>query len=242
MRSFYFVLFFLLILAQSISHEPWQREGFYVWNIGQGQWITFVQKNTCEHYDTGGEKAPWKKIINLCENRKNIVFLSHWDWDHISFIGRLEKKVKDICLVEAPDGPTSQHKKNLIQKVQICRDDLSKSAVVLDRGRNTRSNNDRSNVVISKGFLIPGDSTIRQELYWSKKLLKRPIENLILGHHGSRTSTSDQLLNVIPNLKHAISSSRRKKYGHPHQQVVAKLSIRKIPLLLTEEWGDIYFQ
>jgi competence protein ComEC len=105
--------------------------------------------------------------------------------------------------------------------------------------------------VIEKTILAPGDSTEKAEKYWAPQLTfhqinQTPEQNririLVLGHHGSRTSTSAALLSRLPHINAAIVSARKKKYGHPHAEVVARLRNKKIPMLLTEEWGSIHFQ
>jgi competence protein ComEC len=65
---------------------------------------------------------------------------------------------------------------------------------------------------------------------------------LVLGHHGSRTSTSSLLLDHLPRLTAAVSSARFRKYGHPHARVRRDLAKRHIPLLRTEEWGNLHFE
>ena len=105
--------------------------------------------------------------------------------------------------------------------------------------------------VIEKTILAPGDSPQKAEKYWAPQLAvhqinQTPDQNririLVLGHHGSRTSTSAALLSRLPHLNAAIVSARKKKYGHPHAEVVARLRDKKIPMLLTEEWGSLHFQ
>ncbi len=90
--------------------------------------------------------------------------------------------------------------------------------------------------------MIPGDSTKKAEYDWSKN---KNIENtnlLILGHHGSQTSTSNLLLEKAKNLKNAVVSARFKKYGHPHQVVIDRLKMYKVNILTTEKFGNLIFQ
>ena len=54
--------FFLLIFlsSQAISHElaPF----FVVWNVGQGQFVSLIEKDFCLHSDMGGEFMSWKTL------------------------------------------------------------------------------------------------------------------------------------------------------------------------------------
>jgi competence protein ComEC len=102
--------------------------------------------------------------------------------------------------------------------------------------------NELSQVFLAAGFLLPGDSTKKEELAWGSLLPQGLPRVLILGHHGSRTSTSEFLLNHLPLLKLAISSARWRRYQHPHAQVLALLRKHKIPILRTEDWGSVWFE
>lgn len=90
-------------------------------------------------------------------------------------------------------------------------------------------------------MLLTGDSTKIQEKIWPKKLFIS-YNYLTLGHHGSRTSTSAELLNSLKNLKQAIVQARYKKYKPSHYSVVYRLKDYKVPLLKTEDWGNILLE
>ena len=94
----------------------------------------------------------------------------------------------------------------------------------------------------NKKVLLPGDSLAKNELYWSKKLAKMKIEVLILGHHGSATSTSNRLLKKLPLLRLAIASARKNRFGHPHPDVYNRLTRKGVPLISTEKWGNIIIE
>ena len=62
---------------------------------------------------------------------------------------------------------------------------------------------------------------------------------LKIGHHGSKTSTSEKFLGwVSPGLA-VISADKNNKYGHPHKEVTERLSVFEIPTLRTDEKGTI---
>jgi competence protein ComEC len=90
--------------------------------------------------------------------------------------------------------------------------------------------------------LIPGDSTAPQEKIWSYHGNMQKTGFLLLGHHGSRTSTSEELLSQLPHLKVAIASARFARYGHPHLEVVRRLKKYHVALLKTEDWGNLWFE
>ena len=90
---------------------------------------------------------------------------------------------------------------------------------------------------------MPGDSPIQLEKLWATDFKSITLTRiLILGHHGSRTSTGKDLLAHLPQLQFSIASARYAKYKHPHQETLNRLSEYNIPILKTEDWGNIWFE
>jgi len=92
-----------------------------------------------------------------------------------------------------------------------------------------------------QSFMLMGDASKYTEL-----LVKQNEDPLILqsdvlkvGHHGSRTSTSELWLEVVdPNLA-VISAGLHNRYGHPHQDILSRLKSLSIPYLGTFQNGTI---
>lgn len=231
-------LFIVVIFWAMQLSEDWSRQ-LIVWNIGQGQWVTMTDERGCWHFDTGGEHAPWSAVMHLCRGRRNFVTFSHWDWDHISFAGGLKNFLPDVCVLLPPVGPASPRKERMLRGLRKCEISAPFPNWVDENGRTA---NDKSRVVLWRGILIPGDSTSGEEKYWVhafKNLQETRV--LVLGHHGSQTSTSKALLERIPYAQAAVASARFRRYGHPHARVASELRRVRIPLLRTEEWGNLIF-
>jgi competence protein ComEC len=45
----------------------------------------------------------------------------------------------------------------------------------------------------------------------------------------------------MPGLRVAVASARERRYGHPHQETELILRKFRVPLLRTEDWGNIHF-
>ncbi|MBK9323560.1 MAG: hydrolase [Bdellovibrionaceae bacterium] len=237
---FWGILFWILLTPTPLVVENDFLSRLVVWNVGQGQWVTWATRESCLHFDLGGEYMPAKKIKNLCAYKENKLFLSHWDWDHISFVRKMKFLVSSFCLALRPAGTSSSFKMKIVDEIPTC-DSSFESISNLWTNSKARNSNDRSHVLVVKNkILIPGDSTLQQEKYWHRNPSVEPISILVLGHHGSRTSTSEELLNATSHLKMAIASARHKRYGHPHVEVVLRLKKNQVPLLKTEDWGNIW--
>ncbi|MBU0727336.1 MBL fold metallo-hydrolase [Patescibacteria group bacterium] len=73
-------------------------------------------------------------------------------------------------------------------------------------------------------ILLTGDAEqeLEREIILSGQDLNCPI--LKLGHHGSRTATSDEFLNAIKPETAIISAGLDNKFGHPHQETMDKIT------------------
>lgn len=237
----------VLLYPISLSRDMQMHSELVVWNVGQGQFVTYAQNDMCLHFDMGGEQMNSRQLRELCHNKINEVYLSHWDWDHIGLITRVQKILPNLCIRLRPLMRPRSHKVKMLDQIADCQIPAGKIVASwspnLHLNWSPRTSNDFSHVqVLLHRFLIPGDSPKKEEMQWSHRIAGRNIRVLILGHHGSRTSTSQKLLQSLPHLRLAISSARFKRYGHPHIEVVRRLRKAGVSLLRTEEWGNIIFE
>ena len=104
--------------------------------------------------------------------------------------------------------------------------------------------NDNSNVIYTElngyKFMFMGDasSTTEKEIMSIYNL--PDIDVLKVGHHGSRTSSSEEFINVIDPKYSIISVGKNNRYGHPNKEVLDKLEKSKI--YRTYEYGSIMFK
>ena len=238
----YFV-FILCFFKTSLAQGPMRENFWLIWNVGQGQWVTKVTNDHCQHFDFGGEPFQQRRLLSLfktlCQNKINQLYLSHADGDHYSYYPLILKNTRKVCWGYKP----LENLKMIQDKSSYCPSLPNSEFKVLHLNYKDKIKNATSTVIESQRLLIPGDSTQKEEKKWLQNLsAENNIRILILGHHGSRTSTSRELLQKLPQLKMAIASQRTKKYGHPHRDVRQKLKNFKIPLLLTESWGTILIE
>lgn len=92
-----------------------------------------------------------------------------------------------------------------------------------------------------KKFLLNGDAPIVTEEEIMKKGIDLGVDVLKLGHHGSRTSSSEAFLRAThPNVA-VISAGCDNSYGHPHKEVMSRLATLQIPAVSTCASGTITF-
>ena len=99
------------------------------------------------------------------------------------------------------------------------------------------SNVDSIVVLLSCGtvaILLTGDAEIPSEEGMLVAGILLDIDVLKVGHHGSRTSTSDEFLGVIAPEVGVISAGLNSQYGHPNQEVVDRLTEAGVELWHTD--------
>jgi competence protein ComEC len=84
--------------------------------------------------------------------------------------------------------------------------------------------------------LFTGDAGFAAEAALRGKV--RPVDLLKVGHHGSRGSTGEELLDSLRPLA-AVISVGRNDYGHPSPETLARLDARRIAVLRTDRDGTV---
>ena len=88
-------------------------------------------------------------------------------------------------------------------------------------------------------FLFTGDAEAvsENEMVASGRNLRADV--LSVGHHGSRTSSTDSFLDAVMPSAAIIQVGAGNQFGHPHQEVLDRLAVRGIRVLRTDEMGTI---
>ena len=82
-----------------------------------------------------------------------------------------------------------------------------------------------------------GDAGIKREKDILEKYNIEDINFLKVGHHGSKTSSSEEFINEINPKYSIISVGKNNRYGHPNKEVLENLKESKI--YRTDEGGSI---
>lgn len=90
-------------------------------------------------------------------------------------------------------------------------------------------------------MLFTGDAEVQEE----KRLIKEQNSKLFarvlkVGHHGSRTSSSEDFLKSVKPESALISSGLYNKYGHPHDATLRRLQEDNIAIYRTDTMGRIH--
>ena len=93
----------------------------------------------------------------------------------------------------------------------------------------------------NKKFLLMGDAEVNVEtaLVWSNAI--EDVDILKVGHHGSKTSTSETLLKAAQP-EEAIIQVGRNSYGHPTPLVLDRLAKFGVKIFRNDQVGDVVYK
>ena len=218
---------------------------------GKMKYKSFKWKTRSKEYSIAKDTiVPLLKSYGIKE--LSAIILSHGDFDHMGEAFNLINNFK-VDKVIFNCGPYNNLEEELIKvldkkniKYYSCIKALNidKNKLYFLRTRKYDNENDNSSVIYTElngyKFMFMGDASIFTE----KEILDRynlpNIDVLKVGHHGSRTSSSAEFINVINPKYSVISVGKNNRYGHPNKEVLENLSNSKI--YRTDKQGSIMFK
>ena len=111
--------------------------------------------------------------------------------------------------------------------------------------KDTSPNDSNKTSVVAKllfgeiSFLFTGDIYSSQERDLITSGVDLDSDVLKLAHHGSKTSSSDEFISAVSPEIAVAQIGKDNSYGHPHQQIIQRLTQRYIVLFRTDINGDI---
>ncbi len=237
---------------------------FAMLDVGQGDAL-FIESPTGVQILVDG--GPPRKILGELarvmppfDRRIDAVIITNPDQDHIGGLADVLKVYKVDRVFEPGtinDSKAFQNLKTEIKNKKIqnllarkgTRLHIGDGAVIEilfpDRNVFDWSSNDGS--VVSKltygnfSAMLAGDASGETEKIILEQSSSAMLDSTVLkvGHHGSRTSTSDAFIQAVSPALALISSGKENKYGHPHQDVLDALSLSGIKTFRTDLLGTI---
>ncbi len=206
-------------------------------NVGQGDSTLIVNKGKSYLIDTGGVSSIDLALETLIPYFKkngiyklDAVFITHHDYDHF---GALESLKEHFYIGEIIEENNFKVKSftdikffNLNTYSSMWKEENDYSLVLY-----TSINN--------KGIMLMGDAPTSIEKKIVNDYPKLKVDILKLGHHGSSTSSSYELLNTYKPKISIISCGLKNKYNHPNKEVVVRLEKLNLPYRRTDEEGTI---
>lgn len=176
----------------------------------------------------------------------------HGDYDHMGEAINLVNnfKVEKVIFNCGPYNDLEKELINVLDKKKIkyysCIKELNidDNKLLFLQTKEYSNENDNSNVIYTKlngyNFMFMGDASITTEKEILDKYNLPDIDVLKVGHHGSKTSSSDTFINEINPKYSIISVGKNNRYGHPNKEVLDNLKNSKI--YRTDQDGSIMFK
>ena len=224
----------------------------YFIDVGQGD-ATLIVAASGESLliDGGRSKTRIRERLNsLGLTDLDAILATHSDADHIA--GLIE--VFDLYQVERFYWNGQLHDTQTFQNLMAAAEAEGAQVTVSRRGDTIAlgnlslsvlhpaslsgdSNVDSIVVLLSCGtveVLLTGDAEVPSEEDMLAAGVVTDIDVLKVGHHGSRTSTSAAFLTATAPEVGVISAGLNNQYGHPHQEVVDRLTAAGVELWYTD--------
>lgn len=108
----------------------------------------------------------------------------------------------------------------------------------------THSNLNNASIVLrmkhgQTAFLFTGDAETESERWMIESGANLQANVLKVGHHGSRTSTTEAFLYAVSPTVAVIQSGANNQFGHPHSEVLERLEAHGVSVYRTDQLGTI---
>lgn len=199
-------------------------------DVGQGDSIMLHHLFSVTLIDTG-EKDNYDTTINYLKSQNihtlKYVFISHEDSDHYG---------------EYFDISTNFKVKNFYMYEDELNLQMGSFKIRSYSNKDGTNENDRSMClyikVFNQSYFFSGDIENEGENYISNLNLDK-VTYLKVPHHGSKTSSSDNLLEMLKPKVSLISCGLNNKYGHPDKEVLNRLNKYSRYIYRTDLQGSI---
>ena len=251
----------LLVLTQ--LHYERVSGVFSVIDVGQGECISVFSGDQTLLIDCGGifsnENAgdiAGRYLLSCGRKQVDLLLLTHLHDDHVNGIPVLLEYLPVREIVYSAYAPDEDSQLSEIldaaerhnTKVTLIGREATATLGNLSLRLSTPLDSGDANdlcvfSLISVGeydMLVTGDAPKAAERKFLSENHLPPVELLVAGHHGSKTSTGEELLIACPSAV-AVISTGYNTYGHPSPETLESLDRHSIPVFRTDQSGTLQF-
>lgn len=224
-----------------------------VLDVGQGQCVLLQSQGKTYVVDCGGDHdesaadLAAETLLSQGISRIDGFILTHSDRDHDGGAGYLLERIPaDAVYLSAGQEGTLSGAENKILVGQNLVLEYGTTRITLFPAQPENSGNESSMCVLFQtenyDILITGDRTTSGEHALLEQMDFPELELLVVGHHGSKTSTGAELLTLTQPKAAAISVGADNVYGHPAQEVLDCLEECGCVVYRTDQDGTIIYR
>ena len=264
-------IFLLLILLLVIIHYSYPKifpkDALYMIDVGQGDSFLITSNNKSMLIDTGGVMSYYTEEWTQYERTSNGVYLvnflktlgitkldylvlTHGDYDHageaLTIMDEIEVKNvffngNELNTLEKKIWKSSSNHYKLTEGDSFNLGNFNFLVI-----SNTYPDENDSSLVLystiyDKRLLFMGDASIKSEEYILDNYDISDIAILKVGHHGSRTSSSEEFIDKVNPTYALISAGVDNKFNHPHKEVIERLEENGSIIYNTQINGMVMF-
>ncbi len=227
-------------------------------DVGQGQCVLLQIDGKHYMVDCGGDSDDFaadrasQLLLSQGIFRLDGLILTHFDADHAGGAALLLNRIPaDTLYLPIYDGENDiKNELSRRYRDRICWVDedlrLETANITIFASDDTQDANESSLCILFRpencDILITGDRSEDGELELMAQTELPDLEILIAGHHGSRTSTSWELLNATRPEVVIISVGEDNDYGHPSWETLERLELFGSRVYRTDLEGTIIFR
>ena len=228
-------------------------------DVGQGQCIVLQSEGSTFLVDCGGgrdeEAADIAAEFLLSQGitRLDGLILTHYDRDHAGGVPYLSRRVEIervyLPMTEDADGCLQSVLDAVEEQISIDSElciSFGEAQIRIFPARDAGSGNDScASVLFTRGkcdTLITGDLSADAERQLLNDYDLPDLEVLIVGHHGSKYSTCEELLTATAPDAAIISVGADNSYGHPTDEVLQRLKNAGCAVYRTDLHGTITYR
>ena len=247
------------ILSASMITPAFAQTDVHILDVGQGLSVLVESQGKYMLYD-GGDRDKSSFVVAYLKQQEikelDYMIASHYDSDHLNgLVGAMN--TTEVKHIFAPDYTTdtrvfkSFRSTAATDNIPIDQPAVGSSYPLGDASVQILSPSDTGysdvndysiGIRITDGensFLITGDAEAQSEAEMCSSGLLLDSDVYVMGHHGSGTSTSWELLQKSTPEYAVLSCGAGNSYGHPHIESMEKLQTMEIELLRTDKQGTI---
>lgn len=234
-------------------------------DVGQGDAILIETPSGREMLIDGGPNTnvlqELSKRVGFFDRTLDVMLATHEDADHITGLIPVLDRYRVSHIIQSPVRAETELARDFSKHV----DDeggsvhVARKGDVVDFGDGVivrvlyphqsvsprlETNDASVSVVVTYGehsFLLTGDLGMKYESQLIGDYLPKGVTVYKAGHHGSDTSSGEQLLTYIKPEYAIVSAGKDNRYGHPDVDVVARLTKYSQEILSTIDRGTISF-
>ncbi len=187
------------------------------------------------------------------------LILTHSDADHIGGAEAVIRNVKVKNLIIGSGAKRNGMLANVLKAAhqkgvrvyaingiaKVGSDNYPVNAFYSSVSENLNENN-RSIVIYAllggKSWLLTGDLEKEGETSLIRANPDLRADVLKVGHHGSKTSSSQAFLNTLEAEITIISAGKDNRFGHPHKEVLGRLASMGAAVIRTDEQGAVHYR